>query len=253
MKKFLLLLSLMQHVAFAQKCDAIKCFDEVFGISYFVLAGKKLPQKDLAKYTRVDNCLAKIVPNQSFLKYLQEHFSKKIEFGWFSDYTDSLKTRKEYLDKLKQDKEFVELINNWVAKIENPKTKDTISFDELLGIAVKYFSLNMNKDEKYTIKICSGINDILKTEATRKPFLEAFCFASIYESSVAKGQYDMSKEVATIAKELYKINLGVERQERILRAQGALYMLMRKNDALQKMLLSNYEKQKDKLPFILKM
>ncbi len=227
-------------------------FGELFGISYFTFGDKRLPNKDVVQDIKPNNCLGKIVPNKTFLSYLQEHFSKKLDLSWFSDYTDSVKTRKEYIAQLQKDEEFIKLLNEWIEKVENPKTKDTISFDELIGIAVKYFSVNMNKNEKYAIKICTGINDILQTEPVRKPFLEAFCFASILQNIRAKGEFNMAEEVALVAKELYKINLGVNKQERIFRAQGALYMLMRKSEKLQKMLQNDYEKQKNMLPFVLK-
>ncbi|MFN3315189.1 MAG: hypothetical protein ACK40K_00085 [Raineya sp.] len=251
--KICLLLSIASRFALAQKCDVKAHFEEVFGIMYFKLGDKRFPERDLAKDFKPDNCLAKIVPNKSFLRYLQEHFSKKLDLSSFSDYTDSAKTRKEYIAQLQKDEKFINLLNEWVEKVENPTSKDSLSFDEVLGIAVKYFSVNMNKDEKYTIKICSGINDILKTEPTRKPFLEAFCFSSILENFRAKNQYDMTEEVKLVAKELYKVNLGVDKQERIFRAQGALYMLMRKNEKLQKMLLEDYQKQKNMLPFVIKL
>lgn len=250
--KIFLLLSISSYFAFAQKCDVKTHFGELFGISYFTIGDKRLPNKDVVIDIKSNNCFGKIVPNKTFLSYLQEHFSKKLDLSWFSDYTDSINTRKEYIAQLQKDEEFIKLLNSWVEKIENNKAKDTVSFDELLGIAVKYFSVNLNKDEKYAIKICSGINDILKTEPVRKPFLEAFCFASILQNSQAKGDFNMAEEVALVAKELYKINLGIDKQERIFRAQGALYMLMRKSEKLQKMLKKDYEKQKNMLPFALK-
>ena len=54
-------------------------------------------------------------------------------------------------------------------------------------------------------------------------------------------------------KELYKINLGIENDDRLLRAQGAMYMFMRNNEILKELLLFEYENKKEYLPFVLNM
>lgn len=53
--------------------------------------------------------------------------------------------------------------------------------------------------------------------------------------------------------ELYEINLGIENNDRLLRAQGALYMFMRNNEVLKELLLFEYENKKEYLPFVLKL
>ncbi|MBK6525094.1 MAG: hypothetical protein IPG07_05770 [Crocinitomicaceae bacterium] len=62
----------------------------------------------------------------------------------------------------------------------------------------------------------------------------------------------MYDEFVKAIKELYKVNLGIDREEKLLRAQGAMYLLMRNSENLNKMLASEYESNKDYLPFILK-
>ena len=52
-------------------------------------------------------------------------------------------------------------------------------------------------------------------------------------------------------RELYKINLGVDNNERLLRAQGALFFIIRNNGVVREMLLSEYEKRKEILPFVI--
>jgi len=59
-------------------------------------------------------------------------------------------------------------------------------------------------------------------------------------------------EMVKSAKQLYKINLGIDENERLLRAQGAMYFLMRNDKNLKKMLRHEYEVNKENLPFILK-
>jgi hypothetical protein len=144
-------------------------------------------------------------------------------------------------------------MSDLVAKtIEKSIPKDSISMDKLLNVAVKYFSiLKITEDGYYAGKVCTGLNDIKKTEKVRKPQLEAFCFSSIMKYYQGT-EFNMYDEFVKSIKELYKINLGVDRSERLLRAQGAMYFLMRNSENLKKMLRSEYELNKVILPFALK-
>ena len=45
--------------------------------------------------------------------------------------------------------------------------------------------------------------------------------------------------------------MGVEKEDQILRAQGALFILMFQNETLKNALLSEYENNKQNLPFTL--
>lgn len=51
---------------------------------------------------------------------------------------------------------------------------------------------------------------------------------------------------------LYKFNLGVNNEERLLRVQGAMFIIMSMNEKLRKLLIKEYEQNKESLPFILK-
>jgi hypothetical protein len=61
----------------------------------------------------------------------------------------------------------------------------------------------------------------------------------------------MYDEFVNAIKELYKINLGVDKEERLLRARGAVFMYMFHNQKLRDMLLYEYENKKEHLPFVL--
>ncbi len=135
--------------------------------------------------------------------------------------------------------------------VEKRTPKDTVTFDNLLNIAVKYFSIMKLTDEgHYVGKVCVGLNDIKKTENERKPFIEAFCFSSILKHYQSE-EFSMYDEFVKSIKELYKVNLGIDKDEKLLRAQGAMFILMRNNENLKKMLMKEYEKNKEFLPFIL--
>jgi len=123
--------------------------------------------------------------------------------------------------------------------------------DQLLNVAVKYFSiLKVNEEGHYVGKVCVGLNDIKKTEPVRKPFVEAFSFSSIMTHYQGE-EFSMYDEFVKALKELYTVNLGIDKDEKLLRAQGAIFMLMRNSENLKIMLKTEYERQKEFLPFIL--
>ena len=99
--------------------------------------------------------------------------------------------------------------------------------------------------------MCVGINGIKSTEPKRNPTVEAFCFSSIM-MFMDDSTYNIYNEFLDNARLLYKLNLGTEKKEKILRAQGALYMLMFKNEILRKLILDSYEQKKRYMPFVLK-
>ena len=61
----------------------------------------------------------------------------------------------------------------------------------------------------------------------------------------------MYDEFVKALKELYTVNLGIDKDERLLRSQGAMFMLMRNNSALKALLLELYEEKKSYLPFVI--
>ncbi len=129
---------------------------------------------------------------------------------------------------------------------------DIISINTLQNIAVKYFYIyNINKSGDYIGKLCGGFNGVAQTEPKRKPFVKAFCFNAIANHYQGK-TYNMYNEFVKGIKELYTINLGVDKEERLLRAQGAMYMFMKNNNKLKELLLFEFENKKEYLPFILK-
>lgn len=198
-------------------------------------------------------CVAAVVKNSMYIDYLLTNFSVDANYQDLLKITDTLLLQKEYITSLQQDTMFVRVMSDLVAKtIEKRIPKDSISMDKLLNVAVKFFSiLKITEDGYYAGKVCTGLNDIKKTEKVRKPQLEAFSFSSIMKNYQGT-EFNMYDEFVISIKELYKVNLGVDKSERLLRAQGAMYFLMRNSENLKKMLRSEYELNKDILPFVLK-
>lgn len=199
-------------------------------------------------------CIAPLVNDHILVwDYLLTNFTSPKGTDSILQIGDSISMNREYIRRLKKDTLFNSVVEDWVAKtLWKTVAKDTVTVDEMLNIAVKYFSIvRLTEEGYYVAKICVGTNDIRKTEATRQPLLEAFCFSVILED-VKTGQDGIYQEFINAIKELYEVHLGIDPQEKLLRAQGALFFLMRNNERLQKMLVEAYEKDSNSLPFILR-
>ncbi len=203
--------------------------------------------------TKSKRCFSDIVKNTSYIIHLLTNFSSNTRDSLLLQIHDSLTLQKEYIKLLSKDTLFNRVMTDLISKtVEMRVPKDTVTMDKLLNVAVKYFSVfKINPQGYYVGFVCGGRNDIEKTEKIRRPQLEAFCFSSI-AANMEGEEFNMYNEFVKALKELYKVNLGVDNNERLLRAQGAMFLLMRNNEPLKKMLKFEYEKNKAFLPFILK-
>jgi len=134
--------------------------------------------------------------------------------------------------------------------------KDTITINELLNITVKYFDITSYDDVRgFNGKICMGQNLISNTEIVRNKELEDFCFFAVLDDLQKLNNHkkfmimDEFKKGLVILK---TVNFGIDEREKLLRAQGAMFMYMRNNDVLAKLLRYSYKKKRKSLNFILK-
>jgi len=171
----------------------------------------------------------------------------------FSQWEDSVAIQNEYIKRLQNDSIFTPIMKEWSDKtIHKTVSKDSISMNRLLDIAVKYFTITkINTSGDYIGKICGNINLIAKTEKERTPFLETFCTVTILNNYYSRGEFDTYIMFMEGIKELYTLSLGLDKDERLLRAQGAMCMLMKNNPKLRQLLVIEYEANKENLPFIL--
>ena len=255
MKLFFLLFAifLFPVQAFSQaKCDIINNYGNFISIQKISYDDEEYVFNQVIETVNQD-CYTNLINNNiDFINYLMTNFSSPPNETELLKITDSLKLQNKYISDLQKDSAFNSIMLELVSKsIDKSKPKDSISMDKLLNIAVKYFSIfQIDDNDNYVGKVCAGLNGIESTEILRKPFVEAFCFSSIlnhYQSD----EYSMHEEFVKAIQELYKVNLGIDKQEKLLRSQGAIFLLMRNNENLKNMLLSEYEKKKEYLPFIL--
>lgn len=256
MKKLILttiILILITIQGYGQKqCDIKTHYEDFISVQKSIYNEKAYLTKRVIE-TQKKSCFSDLVNNNPmFIDYLLTNFSSNANYQNLLDLPDSIAIRNRYFNDLKKDSLFNSVMTDLVNKtIDKTTPKDRISMDKLLNVAVKYFSIMRLTDEgHYVGKVCVGLNDIKKTESERKPFIEAFSFSSILKHYQSE-EYSMYDEFVKAIKELYKVNLGIDKDEKLLRAQGAMFLLMRNNENLKKMLKNEYEKQKDHLPFVL--
>ena len=257
MKQLLLIITIGLFVGktFSQtNCLIENEYDKIFKIEK-----KKYGEREylLITVNKIDSttCFSDLVNNNGqYIEYLRRHFSDDSNYEKLIAITDTVELQKQYIKTLENDSLFNEVMHKLTEKItdESNYIPDTVSMDELLDIAVKYFSIiKINEKGYYAGKVCTGINGLEQTEKDRKPHIEAFCFTTIVKNYQGE-KYNMYNEFVKGIKELYKINLGIENDDRLLRAQGAMYMIMRNNEKLKELLRSEYENKKHYLPFVLK-
>ena len=190
--------------------------------------------------------------NIQHINFLLTHYSDLTKNKELLAITDSVKLQTTFIENLKSDSTFKQVISELSeSTFQKDFIPDTISMDEILDISVKYFSIIKITEEGYYLgKVCTGVNGISQTREIRKPHPEAFCFAAIITNYEGE-KYNMYNEFVAGIKELYKLNLGINEEEKLLRAQGAMYMFMRSNKNLKEMIRSEYLKKKNYLPFII--
>jgi hypothetical protein len=256
MKQFLIISAMLvitSHSFAQQNCEVIKNYGDFIKIRKEKYHDQEYLINTVVE-TKSDNCYSKAVnANLDYFNYLlTNYYSSKSNYQNLLKITDTVMLQKTYIDSLQKDSLFNAVMAEYFAKtIEKRLPKDTVSMDRLLNIAVKYFAiLRLDKDGNYMGKVCTGMNLLQKSEKNRRPQLGAFCFSSIMKNYQGK-EFSMYDEFVKAIKELYKVNLGDDKDEKLLRAQGGMFLLMRNNENLKKMLISEYEQKKEYLPFVL--
>ncbi|MEG1021987.1 MAG: hypothetical protein RSE50_10760 [Myroides sp.] len=157
---------------------------------------------------------------------------------------------KNYRQRLKNDSLFVNTLKQISINSSKPiEEKPVYSFDDVLDIATKFIKITkLDKDENYVLKICSGVSDIEETFLKRHADIEAFCFVTIF-NSYTSGDEILKNEIYNEFYKIVPLSMGIEKEKRILRAQGALMVLMYQNESFKQAILNEYAEKKEILPF----
>lgn len=195
-------------------------------------------------------CYAQAVNTMpSFFNYLKNNYSDHSLYTEIDLNADSATIQKAFETQLNKDAKLTGRLNEYFAKAHGRSKKDEVLYEEILDIAVKFFSIQAINDKGYYEgKVCVGINLLESTAPKPKPFLEAFAFSAIMYD-IQNLQPNLMDEFKNQMKVLYDLNLGLNEEERLLRAQGAMFMLMKNNTRLNAMLATHYAQNINWLPF----
>lgn len=238
---------------FAQSNGSIQSqYDQIFQIKK-----EKYPDgeylRKMVNSLKEDHKLAGLVNNNRlYLDYLLNNFSERENYQQLIELDNQKELQEKFVNSLKKDSLFTSVIFKISGKALNPVfVPDTVSIDDVLNVAVKFFNIKeITEEGHYAGKVCAGINGITETLPERQPQLEAFSFSTILQN-MKEEEENMHDEFVDAIRELYELDLGVEKEDRLLRAQGVMFSLMRNNPQLRDLLLSEYEKKKEYLPFVL--
>lgn len=205
---------------------------------------------------QVDSSLkgaAEINGQPSFWDFLIINHATRLDYDALAQINDTIAISQKVIEHLESDAIFAPLVKNYRAKVvDHTQAKDTVHLDKILNVAVKFFNLTgVNAEGAYSGRICVGINPLKNTEKTRSPYLEAFAFDAIINNLNSETYPFYDYYIKSIQK-IYKLNLGTNDQDQLLRAQGALFIQMLDSTDLQQLLKDEYERKKDILPFVLR-
>ena len=223
-----------------------KLYPKMFTCEVYDYEGEKYASVSLVESIESGSYTKYFNDNKQYIDYLFNH-SLLNSFESLSNESDSVIRHKKAIEIIEKDSGFNKLMEEFVSR----PMKDTFSIDDAAQVASKFFFVPQIVEGNYAGKVCVGINGIESTEADRRFQLEAFCFALIINSYGKEGKFDAYEELVSSLKQLYEINFGIDEKERLLRAQGAMYMLMYKNEKLRTALKNEYEAKKDILPFVM--
>lgn len=193
-----------------------------------------------------------ILDNRSYIDYVFTNFrSKEIKKGGIIDKKREKEIIfKEYKEQLKKDTLFVNTLQRISDNsIKNIQDKPSYDLDVVMDIATKFIKImDINADGNYVLKVCVGVNDLERTQVKRYADIEAFCFVAILNHYQDKNN-PLKEEIIKEFHKIVPLSMGTEKEERILRAQGALMVLMYQNESFKQVILKEYENKKDILPF----
>jgi hypothetical protein len=190
---------------FAQsECDIQKSYKAIFNIEKQQYGDRTFLMKSVNTLSD-KSCFAELVNNYGpYLDYLRTNFTNNDNTEQLMLLTASIELKTAFVQSLKEDSLFNSVMETLTKKITDPAhfTPNTVSLDELLNVAVKFFSIyRITEEGYYAGKVCSGINGVKETEKVRKPQVEAFCFTTILKHHQGE-QFNMYNEFVKGIKEL---------------------------------------------------
>ena len=246
MKKTLVILLF----SFASYCQAQLSINDRLDEQLILTTNERNDLKISSNFKNIEPRI-NILDDKHFIGYLYSNFRKNKNV--LQPYVDANRVNEEienYRNETKNDTYFVNTLQQISdLSLKSIEEKPVYKFSQILDISTKFIKITgINEKENYSIRVCSGHTSISDTQNERFADIEAFCFVAILKAFAIKDG-PLQKEVYKEFEKIVSVSMGIDRNDRLLRAQGALYILMYQNETLQNILKEAYEKDKKILPF----
>jgi hypothetical protein len=233
-----------------------KTLPEIQANKYFTLKYNQYKYKE-----KVINSIQPIIAktNDSIGKFMATH-STRFDF-FINKYVDGHTLHSLYPDTLQIEKYFTKKINEkkFLADLKKllliNQQKDSISTDEMMLIASRFFYVN-RKGDRYGIKVCSQLNGTNQLESKENTkILEAIIFEAIFTEILNKSQEkpefltNLSSNFSKIITE-NKESMSADSLE--IYARNYIYKKMYMDDHLKNYLIRFFKQNKNNLPIVLK-
>jgi hypothetical protein len=132
-------------------------------------------------------------------------------------------------------------------------TKDTLSVDELAGIAAKFFHADaVGADGNIKWKIGAGIDKMAELQGTSHPIAEAFSYSTILSNyNKSAGMKDDFMKGASQVQGEQKVVVGSISDTTLMAVRKGVNDFMANSAALRQVLQQEYDAKKDVLNFVL--
>ena len=198
--------------------------------------------------------------NYWLIHYLQANRTKT-DFGKLQDLRDRPAALAEHYDRaLVEDDDFNASLLTLVGRYLGSRgmelvghsnaAKETITADQLTGIAVRFFfPTAITEEGRIKASICAGLHGLRDFEGERDLMLEAFCYEAIF-NELGSRQYGMLDEFRSILGRVRGLQLSNDKEMKLNRAQGAVWALLASSDTLREVLSNAYQSKRGILPFV---
>lgn len=237
------------------KKEIRKMYSELFEVQAYPFKDRILFGTNTSKVPD-DHMLSDFLKeNGSNINYLLSHIiDKSGKLSTLTPYKDDPKKMHIHFIKIiKENPIFIQyfetLLFNYMTSIgkgidDHLVDQENIPMDMVVDCMAKFIYINkIMPGNKYGGKFCVGINGIQETIKDRNFHIEAFCFNTLFNNFKT-----IIPIFQTTVNNIKKLKLGIKEEDRLLRAQGAMYLAISQNPGIRELLKNEYRKRKAYLP-----
>jgi hypothetical protein len=240
----------------------IKDYGKIFTAKVATKGTQKTVTKGIKKLPATHFLAGLINDNPRMIDYLVDNYTT-IDTAKINGMTaDAAALDKAYIAALQKDsvfnKAFIEMAGHYLVSKNNEIkgetfTKDTLSMDDLAGIAAKFFHADaVGTDGNIKWKIGAGINNMAQLQQTSRPIAEAFSYAAILTNyNKSAGLKNDFLQGASQVQGEQKVVVGSISDSTLMAVRKGVNDFMANSASLKQVLQQEYEAKKDVVNFVL--